>query len=287
MEYEKNTENDMQQYDIAIIGRDKRIAYMVPFFEENGYRVICYNIQSIEREPESGFVRADSMKQAITSANVIVGGIPFVKASEMKQYLKKGQIVFGGVIPVVYSKQWEKEGIKCFDFMDEETIAVFNAVATAEGAILEALQNQQTNIHRSYSLVLGYGRCGRVLADKLKGLSANVTVCSSNEQELAVAEAAGFNTLAFHNLDEEIHLYEYIFNTIPAIVLKRSLLEGVRYDAIIIDIASGTGGVDYIASDEMGIHAFHCLGLPGKYAAKISARNLADYVIRKVFSHSA
>ena len=61
--------------------------------------------------------------------------------------------------------------------MKDESIAVFNAVATAEGAILEAMLHKQTNIHHSRTLVLGYGRCGKVLSEKLKGLSAHVTVC--------------------------------------------------------------------------------------------------------------
>ena len=34
----------MAEYDIAVIGGDKRIAYMIPFFMEKGYRVIGYKV---------------------------------------------------------------------------------------------------------------------------------------------------------------------------------------------------------------------------------------------------
>ena len=32
-----------------------------------------------------------------------------------------------------------EKGVSCYDYMEEETIAVKNAVATAEGAIAEAI----------------------------------------------------------------------------------------------------------------------------------------------------
>ena len=38
----------MAEYDIAVIGGDKRTAYMVPFFRESGYKVICFGIQETE-----------------------------------------------------------------------------------------------------------------------------------------------------------------------------------------------------------------------------------------------
>ena len=38
----------MAEYDIAVIGGDKRTAYMVPFFRDMGYRVICYKISQVK-----------------------------------------------------------------------------------------------------------------------------------------------------------------------------------------------------------------------------------------------
>ena len=70
---------NMAEYDIAVIGGDKRTAYMIPFFMERGYRVIGYKIyhkNDMEIEAD-GY--ADSLKQAVESAKVIVGGIPIEK----------------------------------------------------------------------------------------------------------------------------------------------------------------------------------------------------------------
>ena len=66
----------------------------------------------------------------------------------------------------------------------------------------------------------------------------------------------------------------------PALLLTEKLLEKIREDALIIDIASGRGGVDYKAAERLNITALRCPGLPGKYAGRTSAKCLTDYVLR-------
>ena len=289
----------MASFDIAIIGGDSRLAYMAPCLAEKGYRVVCYATESIveDTEAENPCSYADSLKEAVESADIVVGGIPFFKneklfaikelsdmeAGDFYRNMKQNQKLFGGIIPETFKKKCEERKIACYDFMRDEPLAIFNAIATAEGVILEALKNQLTNIHGSKSLVLGYGRCGRVLGDKLKGLSADVTICSRNEQELAYASSLGMHTISLHNLEDNIYRYEYVYNTIPAILIRKNMLKKMKRDVLIIDIASGEGGVDYKAAKALGVQALLCPGLPGKYAPKISAYGLVDYVIRKAF----
>lgn len=277
----------MAEYDIAVIGGDKRTAYMIPFFMERGYRVIGYKIyhkNDMEIEAD-GY--ADSLKQAVESAKDIVGGIPIekkgiVNLKELSRHIRKHHKIFGGVMPEAFRQECSERGIVCYDFMKDESIAVFNAVATAEGAVLEAMLHKQTNIHHSRTLVLGYGRCGKVLSEKLKGLSAYVTVCANNGLELALAEAFGMDVLPLGNLAGRIGEFEYIYNTIPALVLDEGMLKEVGKETLIIDIASGRGGLDYKEAEERRIKALHCLGLPGKYAGQVSAKRLSEYVIGKI-----
>lgn len=284
----------MGRYDITLLGGDARIAYMLPCLLERGYSVICYGTQNLEPDKSGLAIYAENLKEAVEQADCIVGGIPLLKENKifskqaftdlnqdnLYKYLKAGQIIFGGVISKEFIKSCTARKICCYDFMEDEALAVLNAIATAEGTILEALKNQNTNIHGSKSLVLGYGRCGRVLADKLKGMGADVTVCSSNEVELACADTFGLCTLPLNELEEKVFEYEYIYNTIPAAVLGRNILEQMRHDVLVLDIASGMGGVDYTAAEDLGISAVHCLGLPGKYAPRIAARQLTDFVSR-------
>lgn len=284
----------MKKFDVAIMGGDKRAACMAPVFLEKGYRVITYGI--VKLPIAANIYQAESFREAVESSRILVFGIPFqqngclffqedvpdIPLTELQRCLRKHQEIFGGVIPENFRRHCEEREIGCYDFMRDEALTVFNAIATAEGAILEALLHKDTNLHCSKVLVLGYGRCGRVLADKLRGLNARVTVCSADPQELALADSMGVDTLLLPRLTQEIFCFEYIFNTIPALILTSACLQAVRCNSLIIDIASNQGGVDYTAAKQHGISACHCLGLPGKYAAYSSAQRLAEYVINKV-----
>lgn len=285
----------MKQFDIALVGGDARIAYMAPFLAEKGYRVIGYGLSKSD-EIKNFFAEAQSLKEAIEAAGCIVGGIPLFKGNllcsqqplsdllkeEFDVLLQKGQKVFGGILPEDFIHACKAREIACYDFMKYEPYVIRNAIATAEGSILEALQHKNTTIHGSKILVLGYGRCGKILAQKLKGLEARVCVCSQSEEELAQAETYGMNLLCLNELEEHISEYEYIFNTIPAVVLSQDVLRRVRKDALVIDIASAPGGVEDEAAKKFGVRVLYCYGLPGKYAPKTAAEGLAEYVIQNM-----
>lgn len=284
----------MKKFDFAIIGGDKRTAGMAHVFAKRGYGVICYG--TIGCPTNEKVYYAETLQEAISKAPVIVCGIPFEKngtlyfeddtlktpLTELQRMLRKMHKIFGGVISDDFRRGCEKRGIPCYDFMLDEPLAIYNAIATAEGAVLEALLHKNTHLHQSKTLVLGYGRCGRVLADKLKGLSAQVTICSGQPQELATAAALGFQVIPLSRLTKSVKHFEYIFNTIPATVLTENVLRNMREDALTIDIASNRIGADYEAAEALHQKVLFCPGLPGKYAPLSCAENLADYVLNKI-----
>lgn len=285
----------MEQYDIALLGGDARTAYMIPYLLEKGYRIISYGL-AVGKNVSDCIMEATSLKAAVEGSRFLVGGIPFskdgkifsrqllpdIQMEEWYHLLRPGLTVFGGVLPEEMTKLCEEKGIRCYDFMKSEPLAIKNAIATAEGCILEALSHKDTNLHGSPMLVLGYGRCGSVLARKLRGLDACVSVCSRCDRELAYAQTCGMHTLGLDELSQHIGESAYIFNTVPAKVLSKDILPKVRRDALIIDIASAPGGVDDEEARKLGIEVLHCYGLPGKYAPKAAAKDLADYVIEKI-----
>ncbi len=285
----------MPKHDFTVIGGDRRISCMASTLTKKGYRVICFNTTQHNESAPPPIQIATSLKEALESSPIIIAGIPFtkndylyceespekIKLSELQRCLRKHQKIFAGVIPDSFRRTCEEREINCYDFMTDEPISLFNATATAEGAILEALLHKDTNLHMSNTLVLGYGRCGKALAEKLRGLSAQVTVCSSNENELALASTLGFNTLALSCLIPKINRFEYIFNTIPAQVLTKEALTAADHDALMIDIASNKTGADYSAAKTLGTRLLYCPGLPGKYAGQSCAERLVQYVLAK------
>lgn len=282
---------------IGILTGDRRAECMIPFLLEKGFRIITYGGKHVQDTEQ-----ATDMVLLWEEASAIVGGTPVfakeniteeevLQALQKTQYVKnhqqskKRKLFLGGVLRPEFCSEIEENGVLSYDFMKEERIAAFNTIATAEGAIAEAILHQPTNLHGSQCLILGYGRCAKVLARKLKGLDANVTITCRNPKELAMAQALGFGAFPLERLKAELWKYEFIFNTIPRIILQRPQLLNTMEHVLIVDIASGEGGVDFKTAQELGIQTLHCLGLPGTYAPVSSARILAEYTAEKVMAN--
>ena len=196
--------------------------------------------------------------------------------------LQKGQTVYGCNFPGDLEKDCEGKGIRFVDYMKAEGVSSRNAVSTAEGAIAEALKAGRVGIQDSKVLVVGYGTCGAVLADKLLAWKAKVTAVDRKEIKREFARTYGCQAISFEELPEQIAEYDIIFNTVPALVLAEEQLKGVKGEVVIIDIASRPGGVDFEYCRKKNIFAELCLGLPGKYAPKSAAGILMEVIIKTI-----
>jgi dipicolinate synthase subunit A len=277
--------------DIGIFGGDQRQVYMAFSFLQKGYRVYTYRIaEPIDHE---NCISLHTLKELFDKCNLLIGPIPLTRdlvsvaststselsTSNLANLLTKDHFLIGGMIPSSLTGICTSKGIPYYDLMKNEKITILNAIATAEGTIMEAIQYSDQNLHGSKCLVLGYGRCAKVLAGKLKAMDAKVTVAARSEEALAYAEAAGLEVISIYNMRDYLHTYDFIFNTIPALILDKSCLDLVKWNTTIIDIASAPGGVDYEYAMKKKLKAKLCLGLPGKVAPKTSANILVDEII--------
>lgn len=286
----------MVLYDFAIIGGDLRQVFLAELLSRKGYRVVGYGLDISEYKQKLNIRMADTLKEAICSARKVLGPIPLTKdqvgisgkvkkedltLDHLKEYLDETKSFYAGSIPKEILEFGAANQVAMCDFMKNEELAVFNSIATAEGAIGEALVRHPVNLHKSSCLILGFGKCGVTLAHKLNGMSAKVTICVRKRGIHALADAYGYQCMTFQELGESLGRFDYIFNTVPKLVLDRELLSCVNSQCLIIDIASAPGGVDFEAAKELGINAHLCLGLPGRYAPKSSAKALLKMVLNE------
>lgn len=281
-------------HEFGIVGGDLRQVYMGRILAEKGFQVMTYGLE--QELLEEGCQAAGSLWELMDCSEIILAPVPFTKNKAsvfakrcledldiklFMRYLKKEHQFFAGNITAEMAEACEKAGAFYYDFMKNQELVMFNAIATAEGTISEVIKKHPVNLHQGKVILLGYGTCGKILAQKLKGISAEVTVCARSGAARMEAAAFGHRAIAFTQLKEEIKTAEFIINTVPAQVLNREVLARVKKDAIIIDIASMPGGADMEAVQEFGIHEEHCLGLPGKYAPKSSAEFLVDIILKE------
>ena len=61
-------------------------------------------------------------------------------------------------------------------------------------------------------------------------------------------------------------------------MLDKDNLENVRKDALVIDLASKPGGIDFEAAKDLKLNTIHALSLPGKY----SPLSAAEYIYETI-----
>src|SRR5690606_38022728 len=149
-----------------------------------------------------------------------------------------------------------------------DEVAVLNSIPTAEGAIQRAMEELPVTLHGNRTLVVGFGRCGLTLARMLHGIGSKVTVAARGEGQRARAYEMGIETVPLHALEEVVGEAVAVFNTVPARVLTRRVLQRMSPEVVVIDVASAPGGTDFDAAEELGIKAFLDLGIPGRVAPK-------------------
>lgn len=264
----------MKKMRFLILGEDARQIYLKEMLEEKGHSV-TYLRQYV---PETCKI---SPYDAVL-LSVPTGAQDFVR---MKDRFRAGQLIFGCNLPAPDKGEVCAAGaavpqVRVVEYMRSDRMAYKNAVATAEGAIAEAILQSDGNLHDSRSLVTGFGRCAEILAAKLKAMSSRVTVMARNADQRAKAFAYGYQAIGLDADKLAAHgaSFDYVFNTVPRLVLDERMLSLLPETAVILDIASAPGGVDFEFCRRQGLKAKLLPGLPGKYAPKASAGYLLEVI---------
>jgi dipicolinate synthase subunit A len=178
-------------------------------------------------------------------------------------------------------KEWiSKYDLQLVELATLDELAILNAIPTAEGAINVAISNSKQTLHNNNSFVLGLGRVGLTIARMLDGMGSNTFGVARKAKDLARATEMGLEAVDFKNLKQEISRADFIFNTVPVLILGEEILKEAKSDVTIIDVASAPGGTDFEMAEEFGINAYLALGLPGKVAPESAGKILGDIIPR-------
>ena len=234
-----------------------------------------------------------SLAEAISFSQVVVGpvrGLAPEQATQLVDLLRDTRaaaprLVVVGRPATSVREACERAGVPVVDILLRDDFAIANAVPTAEGAIVEALLASDVTLAGSQALVLGFGRTGRVLAHRLHALGCRVVVCARSAPAREEARALGIEAVAFDGLDERLPRADFVFNTVPALVLTAARLRRCRTGTVVVDIASPPGGTDFEAATAMGLTVRWPLGIPGRFAPRTAGRIVADVVCAVLAEH--
>ncbi len=172
--------------------------------------------------------------------------------------------------------------IEYIDYGKNDELTFLNAVPTAEGAIELAIKNTPHTIWKSNCLVVGNGKCGKILADRLSGLKANVTVSARKNVDFAYIDACGYNFINTYEIAKTANLYDIIFNTVDTLVIDERVLKNCKKSCLLIELASAPYGIDFDAAEKSGLEVINAPGLPGKIAPKTAADILTNTILKLI-----
>ena len=189
-------------------------------------------------------------------------------------------VLAGGYVSDYIRAHIEERHMKLIDYNASEIFQIRNSVPTAEGALEIAMRELPVTVRGATAAVLGYGRCGKALASRLRSVGADVIVSARSERALAWAEIEGCRTSLLSSFVDIAGECDVIFNTIPYPVVTEEILLAMQPDSLFIDITSLPGGIVSGAKIPDGITTIYAGGLPGKTSPKTAGETVGMSVLK-------
>ncbi|MFR1500303.1 MAG: dipicolinate synthase subunit DpsA, partial [Ruminococcus sp.] len=175
---------------------------------------------------------------------------------------EKGGLRAAAYSPKLFADVSRTRTVFC-DYFQREELCLANAVPTVEGAIQIAISERETVLCGSSVLVIGYGRIGTIMAERLQGLKADVTVAARSCKDAERCAANGLKWMHPSEIAARAGKFDWFCNTVPVLMLDETALSNMKPDALVIDLASKPGGTDFDAAKRLHRHVIWALGLPG------------------------
>ncbi len=289
-----------EKYTFTILGGDRRQTVIAKLLLERGHTVRIYGLGELSSEI-IGAEFYTVAEKAISECDVIILPLPVTRDNitlNLNAYANGGlnlydilraaaknekTVILGGVIPSQMLDMAASLGIELYDYYKEEGLQIKNALPSAEGALMIAMENTDKVIRDMPVCVCGYGRIGSCLAAILSRMGADVSVMARRDESLCEIAMNGYKAIrldekAPHEMRKALKENEVIFNTVPHIVFNGQVLRAANATPVYIEIASSPGGIDLPAAREMGIRTLFAPSLPGKYAPASAGKYIFETI---------
>lgn len=276
---------------VSVIGGDSRMIEVAKIFSKR-CKVSVFGFDNIEWNSEKIEVK-DNIADIVNTNNIIITSIPLSKDNininvpygknviKLEELFNENdlsnKLIITGKLPESTKNKLEQ---KCnvINILDRDDFAILNSIATAEGTIEAIVNNTNKTIHKSNILILGFGRVGKVVANRLKGLGANIYCTARKSSDFAWMEALGYNKIEYSQLKENIYIFDVIINTVPSNILNEDEIKVIDKDCFILDISSMPGGISSDICNKYNIKNMLYLGIPGKVAPVTSGEMIVKTV---------
>lgn len=279
----------------SVIGGDMRQVSLAEKLAQDGHKVTVFALDKIRIDDM--ITHCETAKAATADADYVVLPLPAASREgmfnsplstglhtmrEILSVIEPKQIVFAGRIDDATYESARSLGLRLFDYLNREELAVANASITAEGAIQLIMEETPFSVSGARMLIAGYGRIGRALAGKLHALGADVTVSARKYSDLAWTKVNGFGSIKTSEIEKHVSEFDVVVNTVPSRIITEHCLKRAKKGSLFLDLASKPGGVDFAAASKLGVKAVWALSLPGEVAPDTSGENIKNTIYNMI-----
>jgi|SRR5699024_10450024 len=285
----------LHDFNILIIGGDNRYVEVMKGLAQEGATVYIVGFETFTEDVDAihtnlkdvNFSKLDALLLPVSGTNN-EGKIKLAPFSKQELQLTEEKIkqtpehctIYTGISNDFLDTIARRTKRALVPLFARDDMAILNSIPTAEGTLALAMEKTDTMIHGSNVLVLGFGRVGITVANLFASVGAQVGVSARKAADLARIKEMGLKPIHFNEIEQEAAKHDILINTIPSLIVDKTVLSSVPTSSLIIDLASAPGGVDFKVAEEKGIKAIHALGLPGKVAPKSAGKIIADVLIK-------
>ena len=269
----------MEEKPLAlIVGGDRRQLACGQVLQQAGWQVECLGFEEkelpAELRPAPGLERLGEAKLALFP---LVKKVPPLETC--LPLLPRDCKVFAGNLQPGEAALAQKLGLEVVDYFRVESFTVGNALLTAEGAIQLVLEALPQGLWGTRVLLCGFGRIGRGLLPRLRGLGAQVTVAARREEQRLWAREGGAEAVAFSQLEEVLPRTQLLINTVPQPILREEQLKLLPQDCLLLELASAPYGIPKEAAESLSLPYILGAGLPGKLRPQRAGALIAQCIL--------
>ena len=305
MNYDKNAIIDKEKSiptraHVTVLGGDLRAVATAKKLTRRGHAVTLCGFSESDSYPRAARL-CPSFKKAVSDADVLLLPLPVtrdginifcpldrslsVKLEDIDgQILKPNAVIFGGNIPHEFKSRLTGSGFCVFDYLEDPSLALLNAHATAEGALMYAMEATSTTLFGRNIAILGYGKIAERLCRLCLSFGAYVTVFARRKEAMTLAKLHGACAVQLTPEHSKTlsHGFDIIFNTVPSRIIPTDTVRALSADTLYIELASSPFGIDVEDARHSAAKVIWAASIPGKYAPETAGEIIADVVISQL-----
>ncbi len=293
-----------QKYTFTLLGGDKRQAVIAEKLLRFGHRVKMFGLGE-NGIGINGAEHPASYEKALVGCDVLLLPLPasrdnislsfscvpekLLLSDILKHAEKNGcRMILGGMLPSEFQRASEQCGILAIDYYRNEGLQKKNALPSAEGALMLAMEQTERTVEGMKALVCGHGRIGACLSRILQRLGVDVTVAVRRDESLCDVMMCGYKAIKTADKDALRQTFcesDVVFNTVPARIFSKEVMSGNGKKPIYIEIASAPYGVELSDARDCSVRVLYAPSLPGKYAPISAGQYIFETVSEILAEH--